>query len=299
MRLLRELALRGTVVEVARAMSMTPSAVSQQLALLQREARVTLYVREGRRLRITDAGRLLVSHTERLLAGLEEAESELAELVGAVSGPVRLSAFPTVGRTLVPDAVARCRAENPDLRVIMEEREAPDNLTALLNHDTDLALVYEYNLLPPIDAEGLTLRPLMDEHFVVLLPPDRDPGPDALPLAALAGETWISTYSDTDGRVALDRACAMGGFAPRIDFASNDYTVIIALVRAGLGVALVPWLAMEPSDTDIVVRPVADTPVTRTISLATRSGTARSPALRVLARSLAEVADERFGELQE
>lgn len=295
LRLLRELALRGTVSEVARAVSMTSSAVSQQLALLQRETGIALYIREGRRLRITDAGRLLVSHTERLLAGLEEAESELAELAGSVSGPVRLSTFPTVARTVVPEAVARCRTENPDLRVIMDEREAPDNLTALLNHDTDLALVYEYNLLPPITTEGLTLRPVMDEHFVILLPPDREPPEGPLPLASLAEETWISAYGDTAGRSALDRACAMGGFTPRIDYASNDYTVVIELVRAGLGVALVPWLALESGDTDIVVRPVSDTPITRTIWLATRSGTARSPALRVLAENLAAVAEEKFG----
>lgn len=295
LRLLRELAHRGTVTAVAEACSMTPSAVSQQLALLQREVGIVLYVREGRRLRITDAGNLLVAHTERLLEGLEEAESELAELAGSVTGPVRLSAFPTVARSLVPDAVARCKAAYPGLRVILDERETDESLRALHNHETDLALVYEYAPLSPIEAPGITLRRLMDEHFVVLLPPGRRPPEGPVPLGDLAEETWIGAYSDTSGRAALDRACAVAGFTPRVDYASNDYTVITALVRAGLGVALAPEIALEPTDTDIVVRDVEHTPVTRTIHVATRAGTARSPALRAVAGSLAAVAAERSG----
>ncbi|QVQ50635.1 LysR family transcriptional regulator [Spiractinospora alimapuensis] len=293
LRLLRELARRGTVSAVADASSMTPSAVSQQLAALQREARTTLYVREGRRLRITDAGLLLVDHTERLLAGMEEAESALAELAATVTGPVRLSAFPTVARSLVPEAIAECQRRHPGLRVILDEREATQSIEALHNHETDLALVYEYGLLPPLDSPGITLRPLREERFVLLLPPGRELGPDAIPLTDLAEETWIGAYSDTSGRAALNRACAAADFQPRVDYASNDYTVIIALVRAGLGIALAPEIALEPGDTDIVVRHLADTPITRTISLATRAGTARSPALKAVANSLAVAAQGR------
>lgn len=290
--LLRELAHRGTVTAVAEAASMTPSAVSQQLATLQREARTALYVREGRRLRITDAGHLLVERAERLIEDLEAVESDLAALAQSVTGPVRLSAFPTVARSLVPEAVARCRATHSGLRVIMDEREAQESLRALHNHDTDIALVYDYDLLPPIDARGVTLRPLMREHFVVLLPPGRDLPDEPVALADLAEETWIGSYSDTSGRAALDRACAAADFSPRVDYASNDYTVIVALVRAGLGVALAPEMALEAGDVDIVVRSVADTPVTRTISMATRAGTARSPAIQAVASSLAEVAED-------
>ncbi|GAA3729820.1 LysR family transcriptional regulator [Salinactinospora qingdaonensis] len=295
LRLLYELSNRETVTAVAEKFAMSPSGVSQQLAQLQREARVTLFVREGRRLRITDAGRLLVSHTERLLTGLEEAESELAELVGSVTGPVRLSAFPTVARSVVPEAVARCRHRHPDLRIVMDEREAPESMVALRGHDTDLALVYEYDMLPPFDTSGITLTRLVAESLVVALPPDHRVGEEPIELASLAEEPWISAYSDTSGRAALDQACAAAEFAPRVDYASNDYTVIIALVRAGLGVALVPEMALEPGDTDIVVRRLAGDPVTRSISLAARTGTLRNPALRAISASLAAVARERLG----
>ncbi|MBB4934152.1 DNA-binding transcriptional LysR family regulator [Lipingzhangella halophila] len=293
LRLLLELAQRGTVTAVAEAGALTPSAVSQQLTLLQREAGVTLFVREGRVLRITDAGWVLVRHAEHLIAGMEEARAELAELVGTPTGPVKLSAFPTAARSVVPSAVARCRERHPSLRVIVDEREAPESMAALRGHETDVALVYSYALLPPLDTTGVTLTTLLTETFVMLLPPDRELADAPVPLAALAEETWISPYGDTSGRAALDRACASAGFAPSVDYASNDYTVITAMVRAGLGVALVPRLALEPGDTDIVVRPLEGDPVRRSIALATRAGTARDPALRALSAEIVTAAAEQ------
>jgi len=286
LRLLRELARRGTVTEAARACALTPSAVSQQLALLQREAGSVLFVRQGRRLRLTDAGRLLAGHADRLLADAERARADLAALAGSVSGPVRLSAFPTAARTLVPGAAARCRAAHPDLRVIMDERETEDGLAALTGHETDLALVNAYGLLPPLEAPGITLTTLLDEPFVVLLPPDREPPSRPVPLADLAGETWVAPYSDTSGRAALDRACAQAGFTPRVDYASNDFTVIIAIVRAGLGVALVPRLALESAADLPLAHPSAE-PVTRRVLLAVRDGATGHPAVRALSSALA------------
>lgn len=290
LRMLRELARRGTVTEAARACALTPSAVSQQLALLQREAGSVLFVRQGRRLRLTDAGRLLAGHADRLLADAERARSDLAALAGSVSGPVRLSAFPTAARTLVPRAVARCRAEHPDLRVIMDERETEDGLTALTGHDTDVALVNAYDLLPPVETPGVTLTTLLDEPFVVLLPPDREPPSGPVPLAGLASETWVAPYSDTAGRAALDRACARAGFTPRVDYASNDFTVIIAIVRAGLGVALVPRLALESAADLPLAHPSAE-PITRQILLAVRDGATGHPAVRALTSALTAQAE--------
>lgn len=290
LRLLRELARRGTVTEAARACALTPSAVSQQLALLQREAGSVLYVRQGRRLRLTDAGRLLAGHADRLLADAERARADLAALAGSVSGPIRLSAFPTVARTLVPGAVARCRAAHPDLRVIMDEREIEDGLAALTGHETDVALVCAYELLPPPEAPGVTFTVLLDEPFVVLLPPDREPPPGPVPLADLAGETWVAPYSDTLGRAALDRACARAGFTPRVDYASNDFTVIIAIVRAGLGVALVPRLALESAADLPLAHPSAE-PITRRVLLAVRDGAAGHPAVRALSSALVAQAE--------
>lgn len=289
LRLLRELARRGTVTETARACALTPSAVSQQLALLQREAGSVLFVRQGRRLRLTDAGRLLADHADRLLADAERARADLAALAGSVSGPVRVSAFPTAARMLVPGAAARCRAAHPDLRVIMDERETEDGLAALAGHETDVALVYAYGLLPPLDAPGVTFTTLLDEPFVVLLPPDREPPSGPVPLADLAEETWVAAYSDTAGRAALDRACALAGFTPRVDYASNDYTVIIAIVRAGLGVALVPRLALESAADLPLAHPPAD-PITRRVLLAVRDGAAGHPAVRALTAALREQA---------
>jgi DNA-binding transcriptional LysR family regulator len=121
LRLLRELASRGTIAATAEACGYTPSGVSQQLALLEREVRMPLLVREGRRVALTEAARVLVDHAERVLAELEAAEAALAGLGGSVRGTVRLAAFPTAAAAFVPAAIARCRAEHPDLRVILSE----------------------------------------------------------------------------------------------------------------------------------------------------------------------------------
>ncbi|HEY3685569.1 MAG TPA: LysR family transcriptional regulator [Streptosporangiaceae bacterium] len=326
LRMLRELARLGTVTAAAEALTLSPSAVSQQLALLQREAGSVLFVRQGRRLRLTDAGRLLAEHADRLLADAERARAELAALAGSVSGPVRLSAFPTAARNLVPGAVARCRAAHPELRIIMDEREPDDSFGALAGHETDVALVHAYGLLSPLRAPGITLSTLFEEPFVMLLPPDHPYGDGPVPLAALADATWVATYSDTAGRGALDRACARAGFAPRVDFASNDYAVIMALVEAGLGVALVPRIAAPhgggpPGDAPHVAAPprdapheggshggtprgdapygggpcvvgVAGEPVTRRIQLAVRDGAAGHPAVRALSSALIAQAND-------
>lgn len=288
LRMLRELARLGTVTAAAEALALSPSAVSQQLALLQREAGSVLFVRQGRRLRITDAGLLLAEHAEVLLADAERAHAALAALSGSLSGPVRLSAFPTAARNLVPGAAARCRAAHPELRIIMDEREPDDSFAALAGHETDVALVHSYGLLPSLRAPGITLSDLLEEPFVLLLPPDHPYGDGAVPLGALAQATWVATYSDTAGRSALDRACARAGFAPRVDYASNDYSVIIALVAAGLGVALVPRIAAPRGGMPEGPRVagVAGEPVTRKIQLAVRAGATGHPAVRALSSAL-------------
>ncbi|GAA0948163.1 LysR family transcriptional regulator [Pseudonocardia zijingensis] len=287
LRLLRELASRGTIAATAEACGYTPSGVSQQLALLEREVRMPLLVREGRRVALTEAARVLVGHAERVLAALEAAEAALAGLAGSVSGTARLAAFPTAAAAFVPSAIARCRAEHPDLRVVLTEEETDGAVLAVRSGRIDLALVYEYDLLPRLADPGVTVEPLLTEPLLAVLPAGRA-APDRLPLASLADEAWIAPHSDTALRAVLERACGVAGFAPAIDYASDDYTVIVALVAAGLGVSLLPELAAEPLSADVQLRPVADPELTRTVSLVTRAGRGAHPAVAALARCLRE-----------
>jgi DNA-binding transcriptional LysR family regulator len=289
LRLLRELASRGTIAATAAACRYTPSGVSQQLALLEREVRMPLLVREGRRVALTEAGRVLVDHAERVLAELEAAEAALAGLAGSVRGTARLAAFPTAAAAFVPAAIARCRAEHPDLRILLSEMETDEAVAAVRSGRLDLALVYEYALLPRVVDPGVDVDPLFTEPLLAAIPAGRD-APEQVPLAILRDDAWIAPDSDTALRAVLDRACGLAGFAPAVDYASDDYTVIVALVAAGLGVALLPRLAAESLSTDVQLRPVVEPDLTRTVSLVTRAGGRAHPAVAALARCLREAA---------
>jgi DNA-binding transcriptional LysR family regulator len=143
LKLLRELAAHGTIAAVAESCALTPSAVSQQPALLEREVHRPLLIRGGKRLVLTEAARILVVHTERVLAELEQARANVASLSHSVRGTVRLVAFPSAA-----GAIAECREAHPDLRIVLGEEEPARSLAGPKTQRIDVALVHEYNLLP-------------------------------------------------------------------------------------------------------------------------------------------------------
>ncbi|HLI38045.1 MAG TPA: LysR family transcriptional regulator [Streptosporangiaceae bacterium] len=290
LRLLRELAAWGTVTAAAEACSLTPSAVSQQLSALQREAGVPLLVRDGRRVILTEAARVLVGHTERILAELEAAQADIAALSATVGGVVRLAAFPTAASTLAPAAIAACRAEHPSLRVMLEDSEPAKGVAALKAGHIDVLLVYEYNLLPQVADPGIELTPLVAESLLAAVPLALRLPPGQLHLERLRSQPWIAPRSDTALRATLERACGLAGFAPQVDYTSDDYTVILSLVSAGLGVTLIPQLVIESASADLRLHPVAAPMLSRTVSAAVRAGSSRTPSIAVLLAHLREAA---------
>lgn len=292
LQLLRVLSLHGTIAATARVCSLTPSAVSQQLSLLEREVGTPLFLRDGRRLVLTEAASVLVEHAEHVLASLERASASVAELTGTVRGVLRLSAFASAARTLVPDAIARCRRDHPDLLLRLSEHETTEALVALKAGGVDLALIYEYNLLPQVSDPGIELLPLAREPLLAAFAPDTEASSQPLPLRELRDEAWIAPHSDTSLRSALERACGLAGFAPRLDYTSDDYTVILALVQAGLGVSMIPRLALESVFPDIRLRPIVEPELTRTVSAAIRAGSRRSPSISAVLDALHGVAAE-------
>jgi len=291
LRLLRQLSQHGTIAATARACSLTPSAVSQQLSLLEKEIHTPLFIRDGRRLVLTQAALVLVEHTEEILAALERARAGVAELTTSVRGVLRLAAFPTAARALVPGAIARCRTDHPDLRVQLTERSTMPAIAELKAGLVDLALIYEYNLLPGVRDPGIETEILVREPLLAALPATLPMPEGPLPLDALAEQPWIAAASDDELREMLERACGLAGFAPRLDFSSSDYTVIFALVQAGLGVTLVPRLALESMSTDVQLREVADPELSRTVSAAIRAGSRRHPPITAFLAALRETAD--------
>jgi DNA-binding transcriptional LysR family regulator len=288
LRLLRELAARGTIAATAEACALTPSAVSQQLTLLEREARTTLLIRDGRRLVLTEAAHILVAHTERILAEMEQARAELASLSRSVRGTLRLVAFPSAASALAATAIAECQTANPDLHILLGEKEPERSLADLKAHRIDVALVYEYNLFPRIHDAGVELRQLVQEPLLLAMPTGHKyaHGSQPVTLDNLRHEHWIAPHSDSALRGVLERACQAVGFNPRLDYTSDDYSVITALVQAGLGVALIPRLAAEQVTAEVYLCPVADLDLTRTVSAAVRAGSAGDPAIAALLTSL-------------
>jgi DNA-binding transcriptional LysR family regulator len=294
LRLLRELAAHGTIAATAEACALTPSAVSQQLALLEQEAHTPLLIRDGRRLALTEAAHILVARTERILAEMEQARAELASLSHSVRGTLRLVAFPSAASALAAEAIAECQAANPDLRILLGEEEPEKCVADLRVRRIDVALVYEYNLLPRIHDAGVELYPLLREPLLLAMPKGHTQarGDRPVVLNNLRDEHWVAPHRDSALRMVLERACQAVGFNPQFDYTSDDYKVIIALVQAELGVSLIPRLAAEQLSAEVELHPVADLELTRTVSAAVRAGSSGDPAIAALLASLLKAAGQ-------
>jgi DNA-binding transcriptional LysR family regulator len=293
LRLLRELAARGTVTAVAEALSYTPSAVSQQLAQLERDAGVALLERVGRGVRLTDAGRLLVTHADAVIARLEVAEADLAGMAGQVAGRLRVGAFQTGAHALAAPVLAQLAALHPELRTSLVQADAEESLPGLRLGDVDVVLAEEYDHAPRprdpvLERVDVCLDPL------VLAVPASHPlaGREKIAFADLAGEEWCGGQAGTAYAVMLERACrSIGGFEPDVRHEIDDVRLMLQLVADG-AVALVPELGQPGTVPEIVVRTPASGPIDRRIFIAFRRGTGDRPAVRAFATAVVERAAE-------
>ncbi|BCB92082.1 LysR family transcriptional regulator [Phytohabitans suffuscus] len=244
LRTLAEVVSTGSFAAAAVSLGYTASAVSQQMTALERATGLVLFERGARSARPTSAARHLASRGAGLIDQLTGVERDARSLAAGARGVVRLGSFPTASAALVPGAIARLLRRTPEVAVQLDEGEPDDLVAALRSGSVDVAVVYRYPLSPRRWPPDMVATPLLDDplrltvaadHRIVTRPSWR--------LADLAGETWIASRETTAGARALARLCADAGFTPRVAFRSNDYAVVRALVRAGLGVALVPALA--------------------------------------------------------
>jgi DNA-binding transcriptional LysR family regulator len=290
--LLRELHARGTVAAVAEALSYTPSAVSQQLAQLQREAGVPLTERVGRRLRLTDAGLRLVEHAAVLLARLEEAEAELQGAAGAVRGRLRLASLQTPLLSLVPAALQLLGERHPDLRVEVSEMEPEQSLPAVALGELSVAIAEEYDDAPRERYPELEREELCRDAIALVLPRKHPlaAGDGPVALADLAGEAWLSSHPDTQFAQTQLRMLRQAGFEPDIRHWANDSAILVALVAAGEGIVLLPALARPERDPRVVTRPVADAELGRTIYAFSRRSTSGAPSTRAVIGALRDAA---------
>ncbi|MFI8521920.1 LysR family transcriptional regulator [Streptomyces sp. NPDC085481] len=288
MQILRAVVTTGSVTAAAAHLGYTPSAISQQVAALEREAGVALLERAGRGVRPTAAGRLLSEHTAIIGKAIAEAETALADLRDGRTGSLSVRYFTSVGPTLVAPALARLRREHPGVRIDLRLIDPEDPLPEVERGDADVAIVVR-----PRDRrhQGVRLLPLLDDPYLAALPSGHPlAGRRVLDLADLAGEPWIG--SEPPGPcldVVLD-ACAAAGFSPGFAARSEDYATALGFVAAGLGVALVPRLGLGARRPGVVLRRLRRPEPVRAVHAAVREGAADHAALRALLRALDEEA---------
>lgn len=275
LRLLRDLARLGTIAAVARSHTYTPSAVSQQLAVLEREAGVPLLERTGRRVVLTPAGVVLVRHAETVLAALEDAGAALATAREEPVGPLRIGAFPTAVRTLLPGALVALGLDHPGLELMVTELDPVAMPEALRERRLDVALVNDYDVMPVEPDPALDAVPLLDET-VFLAVPATGAAPGADPVGDARHAAWIVGSPGTACHAVTLRVCHTAGFSPLVRHHADDFAAVLALVAAGQGVSLVPRLATARPPAGVRLVPLATRRRTR---VTYRRGAATHPAV--------------------
>jgi DNA-binding transcriptional LysR family regulator len=258
LRVLREVARHGSLTRAAGALTFTISAVSQQIAVLERESGAQLLERHARGVRLTEAGRALVGHADAILAELNAAETSLAAIAAGTGGRLRFGSFTTANATLMPRAVSAFAQRHPQVELELTEIDTDEAMSAVAAHDLDLALVYEFPVVP-LDT-----------------PTSR----------------WIQGVHHGSTIDVLPRACRQAGFEPHIAFRTDDQMTVRGLVAAGLGIALAPSLTMPATQSGMVVRELREPSLTRSVAAATPVGQYRLPAATAMIEHLRDIAGQ-------
>jgi DNA-binding transcriptional LysR family regulator len=292
MRVLREVAAQGSFSAAAEALSFTQSAVSQQVAALEREAATKLVERGARGIRLTPAGEALVSHADAILARLDDAEQELAAIAGLRGGRVRVASFQSAGATLVPRALAEFHRRHREVELSASTAELAESRELLRSGEIDLAIVMDFEAKPLVYPDLDTEHLLNDQYYVAL--PSSHPFADKsrVALTDLSDEDWINSCPGTSCDEVVVGACRAAGFDPRVVVECDENDQMQAFVAGGLGVALWPQLALAHVRPGVVVKPVAGAQVERRVHAATLSGAYRSSATEAMLAILRETAEE-------
>jgi DNA-binding transcriptional LysR family regulator len=278
LRVLTEVAKRGSFSAAAEELSYTQSAVSQQVATLEAESGMTLLERHARGVRVTPAGQALVEHAEGILARLEAAETELSAIAGLRAGRLRMASFPTAGATLMPLAIATFRASYPEIELTLAEGEPEEIAPRLRSGEFDLALLFEFDE-PEEGLHGLKRIELLRDPMYLALPREHGLAEKrGLRLEDLRGEAWVQTSRSSPCARHVVRSCHAAGFEPNVSFESDDYQTVQGLVAAGVGVALIPELALSVVRDDIAIRALAPQPPVRQVIAAAPADARLSPA---------------------
>jgi DNA-binding transcriptional LysR family regulator len=291
LKVLREVVAQGSFSEAASALNYTQSAVSQAIATLESEAGVPLLERDRRGVRPTTAGERLNAHAGRILTQLDAAEAELGAIAGIKGGELRMASFPTAGATLMPLAIAAFRAAYPDVTLSLVEGEPEELAPRLRDGEFDLGLIFEFEGTGEL-GPGLRGAPLFEDPMRLALPNGhRLARTEHITLKDLADEAWVQTSEASACARHVVRICRAAGFEPRVSFESDDYLTVQGLVAAGVGVALIPELALSQTVSyDVAVRELHPEAPLRHVVAATRGSGVSLPAAAAMLDILRDTA---------
>jgi DNA-binding transcriptional LysR family regulator len=290
LRILKEVAYRGSFSAAAGALSYTQSAISQQIAALEGEAGMALLERHPRGVSLTAAGQTLMSHAEGILARLDAADAALSAIAGLRGGRLRMASFPTAGATLMPLAIATFRSAYPEVELTLAEGEPEEIVPRLRAGELDLALLFEFagEALLQRDMEHLEL---LEDPMYLALPREHRLAARRKPrLEDLKAESWVQTSRSSPCARHVVRSCHAAGFEPNVSFESDDYQTVQGLVAAGVGVALIPELALSVVREDIVIRALSPAPPVRQVIAAVPEGARLVPAAQTMLGILEQAA---------
>jgi DNA-binding transcriptional LysR family regulator len=296
LRVLQEVVKQGSFSGAADTLQYTQSAVSQAIARLEEEMGTPLVVRDRRGARATPAGETLLAHADVIFAQVEAAEEDLHAVLGLHGGRLRVAVFPSAGSTLMPEAIASFRRRHPAVQLSLAEGEPEDIAPRLRNGEFDLALLFAFpDTEDPVygylgHGGGLAVTPLLDDAMHVTLPVDHELAakPD-LTLWDLRDEDWVQTAEASPCARHVVRSCRAAGFEPHVTFESDDYEMIQGLVAAGVGVALIPHLALTRVHHGIVVRSLEPASPVRSVVAATVEGPGAAPSADAMLEILSQI----------
>lgn len=287
LRALREVADRGTIAAAADALVLTPSAVSQQIAALEREVGERLVEPNGRSVRLTPAAGVLLDHADVLFAQIERLEADLEQHRGAPRGVVRVAAFATAIAGIVAPAAVRLRAEAPDLALQVTELETPDAFAALTRREVEVVVGMVCEGAPGPDDARFVRRDLGPDPLDVALPASHPlAARSEVALGDLSDDDWVAPPAGWSCEQVVRAGCATAGFTPRVLHRSSDWVAVLAMVGADFGVSLVPKLAQLQPPPGVTLRPVAGPAPARHLFVAGRAGSQTSPAVAAVLDAL-------------
>lgn len=290
LQILAALDVEGTMTAAAGRLHLSTSAVSQQMALLEREAGLPLLERVGRRVRLNEAGRTLVAHYREIAAAVEAAETSLTRFHTDVHGRVTISTFPSFCSTVLPDALMKLRRAYPELTTIVRDLEPLDSVAQLRSGEIDVAVVDD---LQDMSSEGVVTTVLARDEIVLCFPQAYDPLPGAaIALGDLADERWVFESEGSAFERFTRRLCEEAGFAPTVVANCNNLVAMLGLVRSGFGLAFISELNLGRPTEDLLVRRL-DPIRHRDVLLLTRE-TSLTPAVRAVAKELRAATRARY-----